>query len=67
MNWIYRTKFIVFGPIEAYNWTEIQFVVLQNYDCIYVPKNCIKISAGLQNPFDIDFDLYYEAFKKEII
>ena len=66
MNWIYRSKFIVFGPIEAYNWAEIQFNVLQNYDCLYVPKEYIKLSTGLNNPFDVDFDLYYEFLKKEI-
>jgi len=64
MNWIYNVKIIVFGPIEAYNWTNI-FDLLKN-DYILCPKEYILTNNGLQNPFDVDFDLYYIFFKNKL-
>ena len=66
MNWIYNVKILVFGPIEGYNWSDIQYDVLKNYDIIYSPKECTLTNNGLQGPFNIDFDLYYEFFKNKL-
>ena len=66
MNWIYNTKIIVFGPIESYKWSSIQFDTLQNYNGIFSPKEYTLTNNGLQEPFDIDFELYYEFLKNKI-
>lgn len=66
LNWIYNTKHIYFGPIESYNWLFQQYNILQNYDLIQVPKEYIKTKNGIQGPFDIDFDLFYAFFKKQL-
>jgi hypothetical protein len=66
MNWIYNIKVIGFGPKEAYNWKEIQYNILKNYDVVMCPIEYITTNNGLQDPFDINFDLYYHFFKNEL-
>jgi hypothetical protein len=66
LNWIYNTKQIYFGPIESYNWLFIQFNILKNNDLIVVPKEYIITDNGLQEPFDIDFPLFYDFLKKQL-
>ena len=66
MNWIYNIKIIVFGPIEAYGWTFQQYDVLKNYNAIICPKEYILTNNGLQEPFDVNFNLYYNFFKNEL-
>jgi hypothetical protein len=66
INWSYNVKTIVFGPIEAYDWTFQQYDVLKNYNAIICPKEYILTNNGLQEPFDINFDLYYDFFKNEL-
>jgi hypothetical protein len=67
INWIYNKKIVVFGPVEAYEWSNIQFKTLQNYNAIFSPKEYTLTNNGLQEPFDIDFDLYYDFLKNELI
>jgi len=66
LNWIYNIKTICIGPHEAYDWTTIQYTILQNYNTIIIPKEYILTHNGLQNPFDINFDQYYDFFKNEL-
>jgi hypothetical protein len=47
LNWIYNIKTICFGPFEAYDWTTIQYTVLQNYNTIIIPKEYILTNNGL--------------------
>lgn len=66
MNWIYSSKCICFCPKEAYQWTDIQYNVLKNFNVIMCPIEYITVSNGLQNPFDVDFKLYYIFFKNKL-
>jgi len=66
LNWIYNVKILAIGPVEAYGWDLIQYDILKNYDGIYSPKEYTLTNNGLQGPFDIDFDLYYEFFKNKL-
>jgi hypothetical protein len=66
MNWIYNVKLIVFGPVEAYGWTTIQYDILKNDHAMSCPKEYILTNNGLQEPFDVNFDLYYVFFKNKL-
>ena len=66
LNWIYNVKTLTMGPVEAYDWLEIQYEVLKNYDAVCLPKEYTLTNNGLQEPFNIDFDLYYEFFKNKL-
>jgi hypothetical protein len=66
LNWIYNVKIIIVGPVEAYDWLVIHHDVLKNYDVICSPKEYTLTNNGLQEPFNIDFDLYYEFFKNKL-
>jgi hypothetical protein len=68
LNWIFRNKCISIGTRESYNWTEIQYITLKNFDCIYSPIEYIKSSInGLQGEFELEYSLFYDFFKKELI
>jgi hypothetical protein len=66
LNWIYNVKTLTIGPVEAYDWIVIQYDVLKNYDATCSPKEYTLTNNGLQEPFNIDFDLYYEFFKNKL-
>jgi len=66
INYIWNTKLIFFGPKEAYQWKNITYDVLKNYDIIFAPIECITTDNGLQGPFNIDLDLYYDFFKNKL-
>jgi hypothetical protein len=66
INWIYNTKVISSGPVEAYGWSDLLYNVLQNYNVILSPKEYTLTNNGLQEPFDLDFDLFYSFFIKEL-
>jgi len=68
LNWIFRNKCICIGTIESYQWTDIQFKVLKNYNAILSPIEYIETSInGLQGEFQIKYPLFYDFFKKELI
>lgn len=67
LNWTLRIKCIAIGPIEAYNWTTIQFTVLKNFECIYLPIEYITESNGLQGNFNINYDLFYSFYINELL
>jgi hypothetical protein len=68
LNWIFRKKCIGIGPIEAYGWIFAQYEVIKNYNCIYSPIEYITKSInGLQGEFELDYSLFYDFFKKELI
>jgi hypothetical protein len=66
LNWIYNKKCIVFGPKECYEWSCIQYGVLQNYNCIYAPVEYVTISNGKQEMFDINVNLFTDFFVAEL-
>jgi hypothetical protein len=66
MNWIYNKKQLIFRPLEAYNWLNIYFDVLKNYNIIVLPKEYVLTNYGLQEPFDINFDLFNSFFIEEL-
>jgi hypothetical protein len=66
LAWIYDVKQIIFGPREAYMWKHISHDTLQKYNIIMSPKEYILTDNGIQEPFDIDFDLFYSFFVKEL-
>jgi hypothetical protein len=66
INWIYNTRHIIFGPLEAYNWLTIYYDILKNFDVIALPKECITLSNRLQEPFDVDYVLFNTFLNKNI-
>ena len=66
LAWIYDVKQIIFGPHKAYQWKHISHDTLQKYNIIMSPEEYILTDNGLQEPFDIDFDLFYSFFVKEL-
>jgi len=66
LNMIYNVKLIYFGPKEAYCFQHNQIDVLNNYDGIYCPIEITTTNNGRQEPFEINFDLYYDFFKNEL-
>jgi hypothetical protein len=66
INWIYNTRHIIFGPLEAYNWLSIYYDILKNFDAIALPKEYITSSNGLQEPFDVDYILFNTFLNEQI-
>ena len=67
MNWIFKINILVIGPLESYRWQDIQFNILKNYNCNFIPKEFIMESNGLQGDFDIDYNLFYPYFKDKLL
>jgi len=67
MTWIFNTKAILIGTKESFGWLSISHTLLDKYNIIPCPIECITLSDGrLQGIFDLDYKLFYNFFKNTL-